>query len=123
MSTEPLVRELLMVGHVELTAPVTGTSGFAEWFEAQGPRDSVGRSLRQLDLRSRIFRYPLSYLIYSEAFRGLPDEAKNYVDARLRAILNGRDGSADFAHIDAATSRELIQILADTYPELAAALD
>ena len=47
---------------------ITGTSGFAERFGALGPRDSKGRSLRDLDLQRRLFRYPCSYMIYSEAF-------------------------------------------------------
>lgn len=32
-----------------------------------GPRDRIGRSLRDLDLQERLLRYPFSYMIYSEA--------------------------------------------------------
>ena len=49
---------------------------FAEAFSARGPNDSKGRSLRRLDLRTRLFRYPCSYLIYSPQFERLPAEAQ-----------------------------------------------
>src|SRR5204862_1187134 len=43
-----LVDYMLFVYEAPLTAPVRGTSGFAEKFAARGPADSQGRSLRQL---------------------------------------------------------------------------
>jgi hypothetical protein len=60
-----------------------GTSGFAEAFAARGPRDPKGRSLRDFDLRTRLFKYPCSCLIYSESFEALPEPAKTYVYHRL----------------------------------------
>jgi hypothetical protein len=47
-----LVDYLLFVDEQPLTAAVKGSSGFAERFAAEGPRDHRGRSLRQLDLTS-----------------------------------------------------------------------
>ena len=35
-----------------------------------------GGSLRDLDLQRRLFRYPCSYMIYSEAFEALPAAAR-----------------------------------------------
>jgi len=65
-------------------------SPFARVFAARGPRDARGRSLRDLDLRTRLMRYPCSYLIYSEPFDALPDAAKRAIYARLWAVLSGR---------------------------------
>ena len=67
-----LADALLFLDEAPLPGPVRGSSGYAEWFAAQGPRDSKGRSLRDLDLRTRLLRYPLSYLIYGDAFNALP---------------------------------------------------
>ena len=53
-------------------ARVGASSAFAKEFAARGPRDSKGRSLRDLDLTTRIFRYPCSYLVYSDSFAALP---------------------------------------------------
>ena len=40
---------LLLTEEVALTAPISGNPDYEKWFEAQGPFDSKGRSLRQLD--------------------------------------------------------------------------
>jgi hypothetical protein len=63
---------MLFVKEAPLTQPVSGTSGFAAEFSKQGTRDRKGRSLREIDLTRRLFRYPLSYLIYSESFDAMP---------------------------------------------------
>ncbi|MEZ6092603.1 MAG: hypothetical protein R3C05_32250, partial [Pirellulaceae bacterium] len=71
-SADRVLQHLLMLDALRLTDPITGTSGFADDFQSRGIRDQQGRSLRDLDLKHRLFRYPCSYLIYSEAFDGLP---------------------------------------------------
>jgi hypothetical protein len=56
---------LLFVDEAALPSAVAGSSGFADTFAGLGPRDRKGRSLRAFDLRTRLFRYPCSYMIYS----------------------------------------------------------
>lgn len=111
---EPLLEYLLFTDEAALTAPVKGTSGFAEMFAKQGPFDARGRSLRQFDLERRLFRYPCSYLIYSEAFDGLPAEARDYIYRRLWDVLNGKDASASFAQLSAADRQAVREILLAT---------
>src|SRR5262249_55868993 len=84
---EPLVDYLLFSGEARLTAPIRGTSGFAEQFAQRGPRDSRGRSLRDFDLQTRLFKYPCSYLVYSSSFAALPPEVKEYVLRRMHEVL------------------------------------
>ena len=86
-----LVDYLLFMDEAPLPGPVHGTSGFAEKFAAQGPFDSHGRSLRQLDLRTRLLRYPCSYMIYSQAFDSLPVQAKSAIYQRMWQILSGAE--------------------------------
>jgi len=93
---------------------IKGLSGFAERFGALGPRDSKGRSLRDLDLQRRLFRYPCSYMIYSEAFDALPDTARNAVYSRLLHVLSGKDTSAKYRHLSAADRQAILEILRDT---------
>jgi hypothetical protein len=107
-----------LVDEAVLTAPIAGTSGFSEGFAGQGPTDRIGRSLRTLDLESRLFKYPMSYLIYSPQFEGLPDEAKAYVYGRLWAILSGEVRDADYAHLTRRTRRAIQEILMDTKDDL-----
>ncbi len=115
---DALVESLLMVDEAELSAKVTGTSGYAEWFTRQGPKDSQGRSLRDLDLNRRLFRYPCSYLIYSQSFDSLPEEMREYVWNRLWSILSGEDESEQFAHLSAGDRQAIREILGDTKPGL-----
>lgn len=93
-------------------------SAFAREFSARGPFDSKKRSLREFDLGTRIFRYPLSYLVYSEAFDGLPEPAKGYVYARLLQILEGKDDSGEFDALSAEDRRAILEILLETKPGL-----
>ena len=89
---------LLFADEAPLEGPIVGTSRFSgKVFAARGPRDPKGRSLRQFDLKRRTFKYPCSYLIYSDAFDALPGPAKGYVYRRLREVLTGRDQSPAFA--------------------------
>jgi hypothetical protein len=115
---EPLVRYLLFCEEAGLTAPVKGTSGFAEEFAQKGPKDHQGRSLRDLDLNRRLFKYPCSYLIYSPCFDALPGPVKDYVYGRLHDVLTGRDQSKDFAHLSAADRRAILEVLLDTRSDL-----
>jgi hypothetical protein len=93
---------------------IKGTSGFAERFSARGPRDSKGRSLRDFDLQRRLFRYPCSYMIYSEAFDALPDVARNAVSARLLQVLTGKDTSAKYRSLSATDRQAILEILRET---------
>ena len=97
---------------------VIAASAFAREFAARGPFDSRGRSLRQFDLHTRLFRFPCSYLIYSEAFDALPEPAKGYVYSRLLQILSGNDSSGDFDALAAADRRAILEILLETKPGL-----
>lgn len=89
-----LVDYLVFTEEAPLAEAVKGVSAFTQTFAAQGPRDRRGRSLREFDLRTRLFRYRLSYMIYSDLFDGLPTLLRNRVYARLRDVLTERDPAA-----------------------------
>jgi hypothetical protein len=112
---EQLLRYLLFANETPLPGidrqRVVDASPFAREFEAQGVRDAKGRSLRDFDLNTRIFRYPCSYLIYSDAFDTLPEPAKGYVYHRLLEILSGQDQRPDFARLSAEDRRAILEIL------------
>jgi hypothetical protein len=111
---EPVVKYLLFHDEAKLTEPVAGTSDFATEFAARGPFDSKKRSLREFDLKTRMFRYPMSYAIYSRVFDGLPTEAKERIYLRLWEVLTGRDQSREFAHLSAEDRRNVLEILRET---------
>ena len=109
---------MLFVDEAPIASRILGTSGFAEHFSERGPRDSRGRSLRQLDLKRRLLQYPCSYMIYSAQFEKLPADAKSAVYERLWAILSGKDKDVRYQHISAADRRAILEILRDTKRDL-----
>jgi len=114
-----LVSYMLFLDEAPLAGPVKGHTAYAEWFTAQGPRDGKGRSLREFDLTRRLFKYPCSYLIYSEAFDNLPANAKRAVYERLWALLSGKATPARGQRAMAPADRQaVLDILRETKPDL-----
>lgn len=117
---EELVKYLLFSGEAKLEGPVMGTSEFAKEFTARGPFDKKGRSLRQFDLKARLFKYPCSYLVYSKGFATLPADVKDYMLKRLHEVLTGKDKTSAFTHLTATDRTAMLEILRDTLPDLPA---
>jgi hypothetical protein len=116
-AVENLLREMLFGREAPLAGPVRGTTAYACEFSARGPADAEGRSLRDLDLNDRLFRYPLSFLIYSSAFDALQDEVRERFYARLHAVLSPEHAEEAFVHLSVADRRAIREILAATKPE------
>jgi hypothetical protein len=85
---------LVFVDEPALAAPVRGVSRFAEIFSGRGPRDREGRSLRELDLQTRLFKYRCSYMIYSPAFEALPATVRKAIYSRMSEVLEKRGDRA-----------------------------
>jgi hypothetical protein len=119
-AVEPLLKGLLFCEETPLTDEIRGTSTFAKDFASRGPRDEAGRSLRDLDLKTRLFKHPCSHLIYSNAVDALPREAREQLFHRLFEVLSGQDQSRDFAHLTAGDRRTILEILIATKKDLPA---
>ena len=117
-AVEEFVDYLLFIDESPLPGPITGPTPFAKRFSENAPRDTRGRSLRDLDLTHRLLKYPCSYLIYSEAFDALPAEAKDAVYQRLWQVLNGHATDARYSALSADDRTAIIEILRDTKKDL-----
>lgn len=115
---DPLVRYMLFSQEAKMGDRMQGTTTFAADFAKAGPRDGKGRSLRDFDLERRLFRYPCSYLIYSDAFEQLPPELKDYVYQRMHEVLTDRDYTRDFDHLNAVDRQAILEILRATKRDL-----
>jgi hypothetical protein len=113
-----LVDYMLFVTEAPLVGAVQGSSAFAKVFSAQGPRDAQGRSLREFDLRRRLFRYPCSYMIYTPAFEALPASAKAAVYGRLWSVLSGTEKHARYRALSRDDRRAIVDILRQTKTDL-----
>jgi hypothetical protein len=100
-AAEVLARYLLFLDEPPLPAPVRGTSSFAKEFADRGARDAKGRTLRELDLDKRLLRYPLSFLVETEAFADLPPALRKRVWQRIREAAKTPDHQAALAIYDA----------------------
>jgi hypothetical protein len=111
---ESFLRYMLFTEETSLSAPIRGGTEFARNFCALGPKDNQGRSLRDFDLQTRLFKYPCSYLIYSEAFESLPPQLKELIYQRLWEILTGKDSAPDFQKIAVNDRIAIREILTQT---------
>lgn len=116
-----LVECFLFCDEATLAAPIEGTTPFATEFAARGPRDSQGRSLRDLDLERRLFRHPCSFLVSSASFDALPAEVRARFWERMDTVLSAPDPGPRFAHLSPGDRRAIREILATTTPGAPAA--
>ena len=111
---DALVDYMLFVDEAPLEDAMRGSAGFEVAFEQRGPFDSAGRSLRVLDLTTRLFRYPCSYMIYSAAFDALPAEAQEAIYERLWQVLSGADQAPRYARLSLVDRQAIVEILSET---------
>jgi len=115
---DQIVDYMLFVGEVPLHDPIKGVSTFTTTFPQRGPRDNRGRSLRDFDLQTRLFRYPLSYMIYTDIFDAMPVAIRERVYRRLYDILTSKNQDPKFSHISTDDLTAILEILIDTKPNL-----
>lgn len=101
---ETLARYMTFQNEAPLAEPIEGVSEFTKSFARRGPFDRQGRSLRDFDLKTRLFRYPLSYMIYSAQFDALPGDLRERIYRRVYEQVKSR--------------REVLEILRDTKANL-----
>ena len=118
-TAESFLKYLLFTEEAPLTNAIQGSAEFVKDFTSRGARDKQGRSLRDFDLQTRLFKYPCSYLIYSDAFAALPRPMHEHLYARLWEILSGKDQSDAYASLNPATRRAIREILIETKQDLA----
>lgn len=112
-----VLEHLLMCDEPSLPNQIVGSSDFAKQFARSGIKDSKGRSLKQFDLRRRLFRFPCSYLIYSEAFAGLPEVVRHRIIDELSSVLSGENDSEKFSHLSDNDKTAIHEILRETLPD------
>ena len=111
---DDMVGYMLFVDEAPMQGPIKGVSTFSTTFPARGPRDKQGRSLRDFDLEKRLFKYPLSYMIYTKAFDSMPDWDRDRIYQRLFNVLTGKDTDPKFARLSPDDRRNVLEILRAT---------
>ncbi len=113
-----VTRYLLFADEVPLpTGGVEGDAAFKAEFVAKG-RAVQGASLRDFDLRTRLFKNRCSYMIYSPEFQGLPSKMKQQIYIRLREALSTEKPMKDYAYLPSVEKQTIHAILKGTLTEL-----
>jgi hypothetical protein len=91
---------------------IEGAPAFQIAFESRFPRSRDGRSLADLQLSSRLFKHRCSYMVYSPAFKSLPETLRREILARLDERLD--DGPEAAPWIPATERARIRTILEET---------
>jgi len=77
-----------------------------------------GIALKDLDLRTRLFKHRCSYMIYSPVFAGLPPGMKQRIYRRLGEALNLKTPDQEYAYLPPAEKKAIRSILKATLTDL-----
>lgn len=114
---QDVLDRLLFRNAAPLPAGVTGSAAFQSAFAHSAIRTADGASLKDLELKSRLFALRCSYLIYSESFRALPEQLKSRIFTRLYRALQGSD--TRYNYLEPAERTRLIALLKATHSDAA----
>jgi len=114
-----VTRYMLFADEVPLPpGGVEGDAAFRTDFVRGGRVSGNGATLREFDLRTRLFRYRCSYMIYSPEFVGLPAKMKQHIYLKLREALSTEKPAKDYAYLPAAEKSAIRTILKATLQDL-----
>lgn len=106
----------------EAAAPASGIpqdDAFARSFSENKKTDARGRSLKDFDLTTRLFRHRGSYMIYTPLWRHLPPEVKDPAWRALHDALS-QPGHPNGLHLPAEEKTAIQEILTATCDDLPA---
>jgi hypothetical protein len=115
---DAFLRHLLFTEEAPIASPIQGDPQFLKDFTAPAIRDSKGRSLRDLDMATRMFKHPCSYLIHSPSFDAIAPPMKEILLQKLHDILTGKNTDPQFARLTAQDRTAILEILRETKKEL-----
>lgn len=114
-----LLRYLLFTEEVPFPSPLTPPNqDFIAAFQKDARKDRKGRSLRDFDLQTHLFKYPCSFLIESDGFQKMPEVVRSDILKKLWEILTGQNEEPAFANLSAESRRATLEILRDILPGL-----
>ena len=112
---EDVVEALLFKDEAALPeGGIEGEEDFQIAFTASASQSKDGRSLKDFQLNTRLFKHRCSFMIHSLTFRNLNPHLKKTVLARLDDILEGRDRSGAFDYLGSSERGHILAILRDT---------
>lgn len=93
---------------------IEGDPAFQEAFAKNAPQTKDGRSLKDFQLLTRLFKYRCSYMVYSLTFKHLMPQLKETVLAELWKALEDKDPAGRYAYLGGSERKNIKHILAET---------
>jgi len=115
---DKIIEYLLFCNEIAIASPITGRRDFQKAFEKRGPIATNGATLREFNLKTRLFKYPCSYLIYSKSFDEMPPLLLEYVYKELWDIFSDKRQDDKFLHISRHIGKQIKSILIETKDNL-----
>lgn len=116
---EVLARYILFVDEAKLPRQgIEGDTAFIRDFQRNKKAATSGASLKDFDLKNRIFKYRASYMLYTESWQMLPKELKERVYYKMAEGLRDQNPNPAYAHLPADEKRAIRSILKETLPGL-----
>jgi hypothetical protein len=114
-----LVRYILFADEAKLPpSGIVGDEQYAKDFLSNKKASGSGLSLKDLDLKTRMFKHRCSYMLYTPQWQKLPALIKNRVYAGMKLALSGKD--RNYAYLSAQERLAIVSILRETLPDLPA---
>jgi hypothetical protein len=114
-----LVRYILFADEAKLPpSGIVGDEQYATDFLSNKKASGSGLSLKDLDLKTRMFKHRCSYMLYTPQWQKLPSLIKNRVYAGMKLALSGKD--RNYAYLSAQERLAIVSILRETLPDLPA---
>ena len=116
---ELITRYLLFADEAPLPpGGVEGDAAYKADFLRTRRATAEGISLKDFDLRTRLFKHRCSYMIYSPVFAGLPNAMKQRMYRRLGEALSAEKPDKEYAYLAAAEKQAIRRILKATLTDL-----
>ena len=96
---------------------ITGAPAYAEDFLRDRKVTKAGISLKDLDMKTRMFKHRCSYMLYTDTWKEAPKELKDRVYYHMALYLRDQP-DAQHAHIPAAERMAIRTILKETINDL-----
>ncbi|TLD69912.1 hypothetical protein FEM03_14350 [Phragmitibacter flavus] len=118
---QSIVKSLLFADEHPLPeGGIEGNPAFQDAFRKNRKETSDGRSLKDFQLHTRLFKHRCSYMIHSESFLALPPALKQAIYQQLESALDPTPSEGGM-HLSASEREHLRNILTETHPEIAKA--
>jgi hypothetical protein len=116
---DELARYILFADEAKLPAEgVEGDANFVREFQRNKKVAAGGLSLKDFDLRNRIFKHRCSYMLYTESWLRLPQELKERVYYKMAEGLREQNPNPVYRHLAPEEKRAIRAILKETLPGL-----